>query len=227
MHHSRLSPVLCTALLTLTLLAACGRAEYAVVSPGSTPTLLPRERSATQIAHFNNERATVSAHSTSFAFGTPYPDNTALPPLPTSPIMTPVPGINGDCANADREFSYVNCWNALIGDEYVFADTVVLKADPLQAVLHVYTATLDLRDIGPMESYSTSIRVGKVRITNVNWPLMTLTALQADPSTIVVFNLEARQWVSPPSNPHPRPFALDVLLARALRRACAHPIAVE
>jgi uncharacterized protein YceK len=174
-------------------------------TPNSTPTLLPRERSATQIARFNDEQATVSAHSTSFALGTPYPTSRPFTPLPTSPVMTPVPGINGDCANADREFSFVNCWNAVIGGEYMFADTVVLKADPLQAVLHVYTATLDLRDMGPMESYPTSIRVGMVRISSVNWPLMTLTTLQANPPTTFAFDLSTRQWVSPPSTATPGP----------------------
>ncbi|HET9493698.1 MAG TPA: hypothetical protein VFR15_05665 [Chloroflexia bacterium] len=38
MHHSRLSPVLWTSLIALAVLTACGRAEYGVVSPASSPS---------------------------------------------------------------------------------------------------------------------------------------------------------------------------------------------
>jgi hypothetical protein len=178
-----------------------------VTTPAGTPALLPRDRSATRIARFNNEQATVLAQATNFALGTPYPGDNP-PPRPTRPATTPVPGINTDCVNANKEFSYVNCWNALIGDQYVFADTGVLKSDPLQAVLHVYTATLDLRDKTAKESYPTSIRVGKISISSVNWPLMTLTTLQASPPTTFVFDLSTRQWVSPPTTPGPSPSVL-------------------
>jgi hypothetical protein len=179
-----------------------------VTTPVDTPTLLPREQKATEIVRFENEQATVMAQSTSFALGTPYPTSRPVTPRPTNPAITPVPGINTDCANADMEFSFVNCWNALIGDEYVFADTVVLKADPSQAVLHVYTATLNLDDISPIESYPMLERVERVRISSVSWPLMTLTALQTDPQTTFAFDLATRQWVSPPSTPGPSPSAL-------------------
>jgi hypothetical protein len=225
MPHNRMPPVLWISLIALALLAGCGRiesnqdsgAEVAaaletpgttpVTTPNSTPTLLPREQKATEIARFNDERQTVVAQATNFALGTPYPRNSPLPPPATRPATTPVPGINTDCANADREFSYVNCWNALIGEQYVFADTGVLKADSLQAVLHVYTGTLDLRNITPKDSYPTSIRTGMMRISSVNWPLMTLTALQGDPPVTLVFNLETRQWISPLSTPGPSPSA--------------------
>jgi hypothetical protein len=230
MHHTRLSPVLWISLIALALLTGCGRVDseqdagaqiaaeletptvipstLPITTPVGTATLLPREQKATEIARFENEQATVSAHSTSFALGTPYPTSRPFTPRPRRPAITPVPGINTDCADADREFSFVNCWNELIGDQYVFADTVTLKADPLRAVLHVYTATLNLDDISPIQSYPTSTRVGRVRISSVSWPLMTLTTLQTDPPITFVFNLETRQWISPPLTPGPSPSAL-------------------
>jgi hypothetical protein len=172
-------------------------------TPVGSPTLLPRDRHATQIARFNNERQTLAAHATSFALGTPYPTSPPLPEFPTRPAITPVPGINTDCASASKEFDFGNCWNDVVDGQYIFAQAGALKPDKLQSALRVYTLTLDLRSAVTMELYTTPSQAGKVYITSVNWPLMTLTAEDANPPVTFVFDLETRQWVTLTPGPSP------------------------
>jgi hypothetical protein len=215
---------LCMALLlslVVTLLFGCGGAGnpdqnqngdigntiaasvQATTTSVATPTLVPREIDATRTARFEHERQTVEAHETSFALGTPYPTSPPMTPRPTRPAITPVPGIDLDCASASREFDFGNCWNEVVGGQYVFAQAGALKPDRSQGALRVYTLTLDLRSAPSMEVYTTPSEVGKVNITSVTWPLMTLTAEDANPPVTFVFDLEARQWVIPTPGPSP------------------------
>jgi hypothetical protein len=178
-------------------------AQTPVGTPIATRTLLPQEIDATRIARLQHERQTVEAHETSFALGTPYPTSPPMTPRPTRPAITPVPGINVDCASASREFDFGNGWNEIVDGQYVIVQAGALKPDRLQSALRVYTLTLDLRSAPLMEVYTAPSNAGKVYITSVDWPLMTLTADDAIPPSTFVFNLETRQWVSPTPGPSP------------------------
>jgi len=176
---------------------------------GTTPTLTGPELDATKMAPYYEERRQVAAAATSFALGTPYP---TLPPRPEQsplPIMTPVLGLHGECADPNRSFDYARCWTGLVRDEYVFVSVGGVKGQQIQGAIKVYTKTLDLQTFGQTVTYPAPAQVGKLTIANVAWPLMTLVTVPSAPDRLVfTFDLTIRQWVSPPSTPGPSPSVL-------------------
>lgn len=201
------------------LMAGCGQPTTKKGSPQTeqsgnaiqaavveTPTLTGPEKDATKMAPFYEERRLVAANSTKFALGTPYP---TLGPY-IEPTRGPEPtlvtgGPLGDCADANREFLYVGCWAERVGNEYLIIQSGASKPDLSQGMLRVYTMTWDLRgyysDVSRKQLYTTPSRSGRVRIVGVNWPIMTLIALDSDPPVTFGFDLATRQWVSPPPQP--------------------------
>jgi hypothetical protein len=210
MHHSRLSPVLWISFVVLALLAGCGRVdgeqdagaelaaapESSTVVLATTPTLTGPELDATKMAPYYEERRQVAAHATSFALGTPYPTLRPRPEQSPLPMMTPLLGLSGECADANRYFDYARCWAGLVGNEYVFVSAGGIKGEQVQGAVKVYTQTLDLLTFGERVTYPAPRQVGKLTITDVAWPLMTLIAFQDDPATAFVLDLATRQWVS-------------------------------
>ena len=203
-------------MLTLTLclaLIGCGRSEerastllaLTTVPPTQTPlavsTLTEADVDATKNAYPLRSQQTSIAIATSWAQGTRFPV-TPIPLATDSPVRTPRPGINGDCAQGNRTYAYGGCWNGVVNGERMFVKAVVLLADRSQGMLRVMTSTMDLKDFGPESRYVTPERVGLIRPIDVTWPLMTVLVKDSNPQRTFVFNLETREWVtSPPPSP--------------------------
>ena len=162
------------------------------------------EKVATKNARFAEERRLLGIESTRFALGTPYPTLDLYIEPTRRPVPTLATGPLGDCADADRDFRYVGCWAEKIGNEYLIIESGASKPDLSQGMLRVYTITWDLRgysDVSRKLLYKTPSKSGRVRIEGVNWPFMTLIALDSNPPVTFGFDLTTRQWVSPPPLP--------------------------
>lgn len=206
--------ILCMLTLILCLvLIGCGRSEerantlQAVTAIPSTQTpivvstLTEAEVDATKNAYPLRSQETSIAIATSWAQGTRFPV-TPIPLATEAPIMTPRPGINGDCAQGSKIYDFGGCWNGVVNDERVFATGFSYDADPSQGILAVMTTTMDLRTYGLTHTYDTPEQVGLIKPIDVAWPLITLLTVDSNPQKTFVFNLETREWVtSPPPSP--------------------------
>lgn len=180
--------------LCLSLCAACGQTEFPTTTP--TPTLSRQDASATKEARNQAERA---AAATRIASGTPF-ESTPLP-LPTErPVLTPVLGINGDCAQADSKFDHQGCWTGLTNTEYVFVSPGAFWNDLPQGILRVYTSTLDLRTYGQRQAYQTPLRAGPIQVVGATGYQLTLLA---EDGTLFYFDVLTRHWVTPTPAPVP------------------------
>jgi hypothetical protein len=208
-YHS--SALAITAILVLdVLITGCTRlaAEQGIsqtvvpttaTAPGmATPTLTHLDASATKIAFDQAERDAVA---TLIASGTPFV-STPLP-LPTqAPVLTPLLGINGDCAQGDSKFDHQGCWTGRTNTEYIFVSLGAFWNDLTQGILRVYTSTLDLRTYGQQQLYQTPLKTGPIHVVAVDGDQLTL---QAENSTLFYFDLATRQWVTPDPTPGPTP----------------------
>jgi hypothetical protein len=172
-------------------------------SPMQTPTLTGPELDATKfalvIAPDLTREAEVADFLTRVADGTPW----AFTPMPIAtvvPIATPLLGINNACAQGGGPLNLGNCWTGLANSNYLFVSTATQRADPEQGLVEVYTTTLDRLTYGISQWYPTPNRVGLIYITDVNWPVLTLTTENSPPDTFA-FNVDTRQWVSPSPEP--------------------------
>lgn len=164
----------------------------------ATPTLTHLDASATKIAFDQAERDAVA---TLIASGTPFV--TTPLPLPTeAPVLTPILGINGDCAQADNEFDHQGCWTGLTNTEYIFVSPGAFWDDLTQGILRVYTSTLDLRAYGEQQSYPTTLKAGPIHVIAADGYQL---ALKAENGTLFYFDVLTRQWVTPTPGPSPIP----------------------
>jgi hypothetical protein len=210
-------PLLCV--LLLIVFAGCGTATneknvgttitvggtvLPTQNPVQTPTLTGPERDATKqsiLAGPESDNQTRVAYATNYALGTP--DALVTPIIITmGPVLTPILGRNGDCAQGNDTFSYRGCWTDRVGDEYVFVATGAPWADLTQGAIRVYTSTLDLRTFGEAQWYETPTQSGEITVAEVIWPLLSVQTLDTPP-TMFTFDLVARQWVSITVTPTP------------------------
>jgi hypothetical protein len=160
------------------------------IIPSPAPVLTKRDMSATKEARDQAER---SAVATLIASGTPI----VITPLPIptqGPVLTPVLGITGDCAQGDNVFDYGGCWVGRTDTEYTFVSTGAFWDDLPQGIIRVYTSTLDLQDYGPQHSYQAPSRSGLLHVAAAEGFRLTL---QADDGTTFYFDVATRQWVNP------------------------------
>jgi hypothetical protein len=179
-------------------------------SPVPTSTLTGPERDATKqslIAGPESDRQTREAHATSYALGTPYPFTTTFTTT-VEPVLTPILGINGDCAQGNSRFSYEGCWTDRLVDGYIFVATGAPLADLSQGSILVYTTTLDLRTYGEGHWYQTPTLSGPVRPIEVTWPLLILGTTDDNPPILFTFDLLTRQWLPVSPTPSVLPTAL-------------------
>ncbi len=157
-----------------------------VSTPAETPT--QNGTSATKIALIQADQATRTA-------GNHWPTITSIPIPTLEPALTPAPGFSGDCAGGDRKYISGGCWSDHRGSDYLFVASQALQTDPTQSWLQVYTATQDLHDLGPRQTYPVPGSPGLLYMSYVNWPRMVLTTQHQDtPNPPFVFNLETRAW---------------------------------
>jgi hypothetical protein len=105
-----------------------------------------------------------------------------------------LPGCNN--GKSDQPF-YLTCWRGLIGTDYVEVEAgrEGTSGDPGQGIVHVVVWHRS-RDI-----YRTPQRVGAVRIASIDQ--MRFTLVTEDGQHTFVFDLAARQWVTPGPPPVP------------------------
>jgi hypothetical protein len=160
------------------------------IIPSPAPVLTKRDMSATKEARDQAER---SAVATLIASGTPI----VITPLPIptqGPVLTPVLGITGDCAQGDNVFDYGGCWVGRTDTEYTFVSTGAFWDDLPQGIIRVYTSTLDLQDYGPQHSYQAPSRSGLLHVAAAEGFRLTLEAADG---TRFYFDVATRQWVYP------------------------------
>jgi len=159
-------------------------------TPVATPSEVPTQNdpSLTKIALIQADQATRTA-------GDHWPTITAIPIPTLEPAITPVPGFSGDCAGGDRKYISGGCWSDHRGSDYLFVTSQALQTDPTQSWLQVYTATQDLHDLGPRQTYAVPGSPGLLYMSYVDWPRMVLTTQsQNTPNPQFVFNLVTRMW---------------------------------
>jgi hypothetical protein len=177
----------------------------ATTGPAATATLSGPDSDATKLAIFATVDAPQDELSTRIAQGTPIPTPiyVPLPVFTPHSVWTPTLGISGECAQGNHVVSYGGCWTGLVSNQYLFVHTGAFEADPSAGFVRIFTATLDLVRLGPMHDYISPLRVGRIRPSQVAWPIMTLVTVDSDPQVYLAFDLSTRQWV--PATPVPSP----------------------
>ena len=161
--------------------------------PTSLPTLV--EKNATKDAILMRGEYD---YQTRVANGTPIV-STPLAINPSTPEITPVLGIHSGCMDASSTTAtFDSCWTGKHDNEYIFADTMTRNSQPQQAILRVFTATLNMDGFGPLQQFLTSSPVGAVRIIQADDYKLTL---EAESGTHFLFDLTTRQWLPPPTLP--------------------------
>jgi hypothetical protein len=132
-----LVPMLC-------LVVACNVGDKTDAS-----TTSPSPFGGSKVATAEREATEAAIFATRWVQGTrpvvtPFPSVIAT----AAPVNTPLLGIGFDRFSASNESDFGGGWTGVYNSEYLFVDSVVYKSqdsDPMQGVLLVYTATMDLR----------------------------------------------------------------------------------
>jgi hypothetical protein len=175
------------------------------VSPSATPAA-PVTPTGPELDATKNAVYEVEQHQRETAVALAPPDAGTVVAIPTpEPVLTPILGFSGDCAQGNHEFYHEGCWAGVVDNEYLFVQTGALMADPDYGVVRVYTATLNLVILGADQDYRTPSQAGRLRPVQLNWPVMTLVVLGSNPPAYFGFDLSSRQWVTAPPLPSPSP----------------------
>lgn len=160
----------------------------------ASQTHTPRgEVEATKQAFLDDDQAKRDAAKTRVAENkAPMP--TLPPPATPVPRDTPEPGL-GTCGMGDRSFRMTSCWGGKLGNEYVYVNAGVLRNDPTQGGVQVFTTTLEGRLLGDVVTYSSPRKQGALAIAYIDLPRVILIAPQKNGSTaMIAYDLQTRQW---------------------------------